>query len=397
MREPQTITGYKFGARSSAVALPKVSVIMLNFNGISWLPGLITESIASVLRSDYPNLELVLVDNNSSDDSVSVLRELAANEGSRVKLVELDTNKGYAGGNNAGARNVSVEAEYLFFLNNDVVLGSSDSVSRLVEVLQSHPPVAAVQPLTLRVEPGSPYDGEPDTIGFLTTFGDTVSLDKSGSAPLIPICFPHGAAFMIRRNVFESLGGFNESFGSYFEDSDLGWRLLLMDYVVLCATTLPVYHHRSSTWRKFRRENVFRDLNQRYLISRNEFSAMFCNYQRANLVRYLLPKIGLSLVSLLGASMLLALGKRRSKIFSLLAYPMAVLALVWDFPTHYRDRRKVQKKRTVSDSKLFGTLLLSQWPRLPLTAFRVLKELGLASKVTFTQGYKLRRIQCRFE
>src|SRR6187455_3046398 len=91
--------------------LPTVSVVVLNFNGLKHLDACFT----SLLALDYPadRLELILVDNGSSDDSLSFMREHFP----AVRLLETGGNLGFAGGNNFGAERAS--GEYVAFLNND--------------------------------------------------------------------------------------------------------------------------------------------------------------------------------------------------------------------------------------------------------------------------------------
>ena len=116
----------------------KVSIIIPHYNGIEVL----SECLDSLFQSTYRNMEVIVVDNGSSDDSVDWLKI----NHSQVIVIENDKNLGYAGGCNAGA--LVASGEYLLFLNNDTI-HSPDFVELLADFLDLNSKVAAVQPKIL--------------------------------------------------------------------------------------------------------------------------------------------------------------------------------------------------------------------------------------------------------
>ena len=116
----------------------KVSIIIPHYNGIEVL----SECLDSLFQSTYPNIEVIVIDNGSSDDSVDWLKT----NHSQVIVIENDKNLGYAGGCNVGA--LAASGEYLLFLNNDTI-HNPDFVELLADFLDLNSKVAAVQPKIL--------------------------------------------------------------------------------------------------------------------------------------------------------------------------------------------------------------------------------------------------------
>jgi len=108
--------------------LPKVAVIILNWNG--WKDTI--ECLESVFRIDYPNYQVIVVDNGSSDDSAEHIRKAYPS----VKLIETGKNLGWSGGNNVGIKYAfEQEADYILLLNNDVKV-EAGTITAMVGVAQ---------------------------------------------------------------------------------------------------------------------------------------------------------------------------------------------------------------------------------------------------------------------
>ncbi len=181
---------------------PRVSLVVPLYNASVY-----TRVFLLALREVLPgdgDVEVVLVDNGSTDDTPSVLAELA----SRHRVVSLDRNHHYAGGCNRGA--AASHGELLFFLNNDMV-PTPGFVSAAVEAIDCDPRVAVV--------------------GCRLLF-------PSGT----------GAALLVRRAEFESLGGFDETYRNAFEDLDLCLRLRERGRRILYCPRSVLYHFTSSSY-----------------------------------------------------------------------------------------------------------------------------------------------------
>src|SRR6185437_6497170 len=124
---------------------PKVSIIVLTWNSYE----ITRDCLLSLRKVDYPNFEVVLVDNGSADSSPETL----AREFPEVTLIRNPKNLGFTGGNNVGMRNVlSRGTDYVLLLNNDTVV-APDFLAELVEVAESNPRIGVLNPKIYYFEP----------------------------------------------------------------------------------------------------------------------------------------------------------------------------------------------------------------------------------------------------
>ena len=170
----------------------KVSVIIPHWNGID----ILKDCLDSLTKSSYPNLEIIVVDNASTDGS----SEWISYKYPDINLIQNTKNHGYAGGCNIGAEQSS--GDYLIFLNNDTV-HNEDFIERLADFLNLNPQVSAVQPKILNYFDRSKFDyaggggGWIDILGFPFARGRlflNVETDKNQYEKIRPIFWASGTA-----------------------------------------------------------------------------------------------------------------------------------------------------------------------------------------------------------
>ncbi len=249
--------------------LPTVTVIVLNWNGREYL----SDCFDSLVALDYPKdrLELMLVDNGSTDESVAFIRQRYP----RVTIVETGRNLGFAGGNNAGARVAA--GQYVAFLNTDAHV-YPDWLTRLIEAVQSAPDVVCVGSRMMNLT-GDRVEFGGSSINFYG-YGYQEGYDRANVqdyAGTRPVIFACGGAFLIRRDVYLDSGGLDEDYFLYYEDVDLGWRLWVMGYKVLyVGSAVALHKHHGAT-------HQVPDASRRALFERNAMLTMIKNYDDANL------------------------------------------------------------------------------------------------------------------
>lgn len=225
----------------------EVSIIVLNYNGRKWLEACL-ESLGAQAHVDA---ELILVDNASTDDSVTFVRERFPS----VRLVQLEKNLGFAGGNNAGAR--VARAPYLAFLNNDTDADPGWAAC-LRDALEVNPNASlATSRIVYRHDPAildSAGDGYLRAGGAFKRGHGQPAVDYLEATEVFGAC---GAAFMIRRAVFQELGGFDEDLFLVYEDVDLSYRAQLRGYLCLYVPGACVRHAGSATMGTVSRTSVF--------------------------------------------------------------------------------------------------------------------------------------------
>jgi GT2 family glycosyltransferase len=198
-----------------------VSIIIVNYNGIDVLPDCLN-SIETFITT--PNYEIILVDNASSDGSP----ELVAEKYPYIHLIKQSENRGFGAGNNAGAKVAS--GEFLFLLNTDTIL-KSKILPHLVELMYANPKIGIIGPkllnpdgsLQISVSPALGIKGEYQARRLHQSSHNTSHLNllEQKFQEMQEVDIVVGAAFFIRSSLFHALGGFDENFFMYFEESDL--------------------------------------------------------------------------------------------------------------------------------------------------------------------------------
>jgi len=215
---------------------PNVSVIIVNYNGRHHLESCLT----AVQQQDVP-CEIVLVDNASKDGSVAFVRQRFP----KVRILELDQNLGFAEGNNVGAQ--SATGRYLAFLNNDTCAVSS-WIRELVNAIDKDPDIGCVASRIVYLHDPLIIDSAGDGLtrsGGAFKHGHGCASDQmTQSREVFGAC---GAAFLIRKDLFDILGGFDKDFFVSHEDVDLSYRARLLGYKCLYVPEAVVMHAGSST------------------------------------------------------------------------------------------------------------------------------------------------------
>ncbi|MGD9145399.1 MAG: glycosyltransferase family 2 protein [Anaerolineae bacterium] len=217
---------------------PLASVVIPNWNGVHHLP----VCLDALQDQSYPHIEVILVDNGSTDGSQALVRE----QYPEVRLLALERNLGLTGGNNAGFR--TARGEILISLNNDTE-AHPDFVEALMTALQEHPEAGMVAAKMLLFDrrdhihsAGDGYgsNGIPFNRGVWEK--DEGQYDEPGW--VFGGC---GGAVAYRRTMLDDIGLFDEAFFMYCEDVDLNWRAQLAGWRCWYTPQAVVYHKLSAT------------------------------------------------------------------------------------------------------------------------------------------------------
>lgn len=221
---------------------PKIAIVVLNWNGKQDT----LDCLASLSTVDYPNYEIIVADNDSSDGSEAAIREAYPS----LLFIQNGANVGFAGGNNPAVR-LSLErgAELVLLLNNDTTVDSN--------ILHALSRAAAKYPETGIFGAKILYHAKPDTIWFAGGFWDLKrhmfihrginQIDRDDFTADIEVDYACGCALMIRKDVIERIGLMDEAYFFTYEETDWCYRARTAGYQIRLVSDAKVYHKVSAS------------------------------------------------------------------------------------------------------------------------------------------------------
>jgi len=302
--------------------IPKVTIIIPNWNTERWLPG----CLDGLQTQTYQDFQILLVDNGSTDDSVAYVKTNYPD----VEVLTFDTNRGFAAAVNAGIRQSN--ADYVILLNVDTV-PQPNWLKHLVETIeQSDSDVGGVASKMLSLDDPTIID---DAGNLLSWYGSACKRGLGESTENYTesdeVFSISGGASLYRRSFFDDVGYFDENFVSYLEDVDLGLRGRLCGYRYLYAPEARVFHQWSGA----------RIPRSRYvhLCTRNRLALITKNIPGSLLIKHFLTLL-------------------YGQFYFFVVYKMPLQSLkgmgafLRDLPRVLRQRKAIQTKKTISSTSL---------------------------------------------
>lgn len=250
-----------------------VSIIILSYNT--------KELLRECLKSLYKNikgvdLEVIVVDNASTDGSVEEIQKLKVNSqnySSKVKIIQNDKNYGFSKGNNIGAR--AARGEYLLFLNSDTEVRDNGLLGML-EFLKTHP-TGGILGGGLRNSDGSLQKSAGVFYNLFNLFlmlfgGERIGMLRKSPSRIMQVDWVSGAFIMMRQKLFEKLKGFDENFFMYMEDMEICFRAKKLGFGTYFYPSVNVLHKElGSSNRAFAILHIYEGLLYFYKKHKSEF------------------------------------------------------------------------------------------------------------------------------
>lgn len=310
---------------------PLVSIVLLNYNG---------EKFKNIWRSifniDYPNYEIIFVDNGSKDKSFSSFLEISKNYSLTIKSVSLKENIGYSKANNIGISYTN--GEYVVLLSNDIEV-ERNWLANMIKVLNTDKQIAVAQSAMYSLYNKENRDYQCNYIDVLG-FCHRPSLLKE----VEEVFYSEGAVMFIRKKVIDEVGGlFDSDYFMFDEDIDFCWRVRLKGYKVCVVSSSKVYHARGGTV-----EGIIMKTNPFYvyLITRNKIATFFKNLDFNNLLKYMPLVLFFNFVK---GIWLIHKNKREAGI----ACFKGITSFLFDLSKNIKKRKISQSLRSVSDDEIF--------------------------------------------
>lgn len=318
---------------------PLVSVVVVNYNGRK----LLDLCLKSLQAQTHGAVEVIVVDNDSADGSISRVRE----QYPTVRLVRMGRNAGFAAGCNAGI--AAASGTYVATLNNDAE-ADPNWIAEAVSTMTERPDVGMIASRML-------FWQNPNVINSAG-----ISLDRAGIAwdrfggrsardavanEVAEIFGPCAGAALYRTALLRDIGAFDERFFMYLEDVDLAWRAQLAGWRCLYCPSAVVYHRHSATSGE---GSAFKS----FMLSRNRVWLLAKNYPFPLVIRNLPSIVGYDVAASI-VPVVFGLGTRRSAP-ARLAVLTGRLAGLATAPHLAASRIAVQRRRRVSEDRFRSVL-----------------------------------------
>ena len=270
---------------SSPGNVPFVSIVILNYNGIDYLEN----CLESVYKTTDCTFEVLLIDNNSSDDSIFYVTKTFKD----VKIISLDKNYGFAEAYNLGIK--VVKEEHICLINNDILV-TENWLHPIREKIKKNP-LAIIQPTILDINNVEYFEYAGASGGYIDKYGypycrgrifNTLEKDK-GQYSDSKIFWASGACFFISKKVFYKIGGFDKRFFAHMEEIDLCWRAFNLGFECYSITSSKVFHVGAAT--------IKRNSKKTYLNYRNSLIMLTKNLPLNNLLPTLFTRLILDIIS----------------------------------------------------------------------------------------------------
>jgi len=248
---------------------PLVSVIVLNYNAGK----LLLNCIESIKKSAYKNLEIIVVDNISTDKSQKICKEKYPD----IKLIQNDENFGYCEGNNIGIR--EAEGDYIIILNPDTIV-ESNWIEELISAYNKFGE-GLYQPKHLSLNEKTVYMSAGNMLNIFG-FGyarEKGNKDENQFNKIEEISYASGTCLFTSSNVLKKVGLFDPFIFLYHDDLDLGWRASQLGIKSYYVPTSIIYHAESYSLKWNAEKFYWLERNRKYCIlthySKQTYSKIF--------------------------------------------------------------------------------------------------------------------------
>ncbi len=259
----------------------KVAVVILNWNGRNFL-----EKFLPSVVSYSTGAEVIIADNNSTDDSIKFLQQHYPH----LRLIINKENAGFAGGYNKAL--AQVDAEYYVLLNSDIEV-TDNWVMPIIEEMDKDSSIGAAQPKLLSYYKRDEFEYAGASGGFIDKYGypfcrgrifANLEKDQGQYNSIKEVFWATGAAMFVRAEAYHKLGGLDEDFFAHMEEIDFCWRLKLNGYKIMSIPLTSVFHVGGGTLPKNSSQKT-------YLNFRNNFSLLFKNLPKDRLIKTFIARL----------------------------------------------------------------------------------------------------------
>lgn len=248
--------------------MKKVAVVILNWNG----KGFLEKFLPSLIQNNNDFTDIIVADNDSTDDSVSFLK----NNYPSIQLIINNKNYGFAQGYNVALK--KVDAEYVVLLNSDVEV-TKNWIEPIIELMDADKSIAACQPKIRDYNNKSYFEYAGAAGGFIDYLGypfcrgrifNHLEEDKGQYDDVTEVFWATGACMFVRMEYYKQIGGLDNHFFAHMEEIDLCWRFKNLGYKIMFTHQSTVYHVGGGTLNKIKPQKTYLNFrNNLFLLHKN--------------------------------------------------------------------------------------------------------------------------------
>ena len=317
--------------------MKNVCIVIINWNGLNWL-----KKTLPIVNKYSKQTKIIVIDNNSIDKSKDYIKSKFKN----IDIIELEKNYGYAGGYNKALK--KIKTKYVLLLNNDVIV-SKNWINPLLKFLEKNTDFAVVQPKILDLNKKTHFEYSGAAGGFIDYFGipfcrgrigNIIEKDNGQYNSSSAIFWASGACFLINRQTFLKIGGFDQQFYMHHEEIDLCWRIQGIGKKIGYCPDSKVFHHGGGTLFKT-------SYKKTYYNHRNNLIMLFKSLPIIDLILILINRILIDLLIAINYAIKL-------QLMSFIMVFFAHISFLTLIPKYLFINKKKSEKRKVICKKIQG-------------------------------------------
>lgn len=319
---------------------PLVSILVLNYNGQRFLD----DCFQSLQAASYPEVEIIMIDNKSTDKSVDYVEKMYPG----VKIFQNGVNGGFSLAYNNAFK--IANGKYYVILNNDVKVDPG-WLEPMVEAAENDPKIGAIQPKLIAMLEPDKFEYAGASGGFMDIYGfpfargrlfETVETDNGQYDDAVRVFWTTGAAMFVRADALNFSGNLDEDFVHHFEEIDLCYRLNLAGYELWVTPKSKVLHYGGGII-------SYNSYKKLYWNHRNSVLMMIKNLECKNLAVIISIRFCLDAIALFQSLFTL-------KLKRVAAITHAYIWIILHPGLITKKRREVKKMRKICDDKIAGLL-----------------------------------------
>ncbi len=332
---------------------PKVSIVILTYNGKAH----VLECLKSLREISYRDKEIIVYDNGSGDGTADVIKKRFK----QVKVIQRKDNVGYCRGTNDAYR--YTRGKYVLFLNNDTTV-TEDFLAPMVRRMEEDSLNGIVQPKlifqkTKKLQAGCTFFTD---TGFLYYFGHGKNPNEQKYNVPMQMHSANGACMLVKREVIEKIGLFDDDFFLYFEETDFCSRALLAGYRIWYEPKATVFHIGSVDNRRYKYSLLI------YYATRNRVVSYLKNLETHTMLKVLPVHLLLNIFSVFG---FVVLGRPENS----LAVLKGLIYNIRNIKHTLQKRKYVQKRlRRLADSDFLPEVSRNPRPEYYVRLFNGLER-----------------------